>query len=283
MTTIKNYSAIEEDDELYGGGKKTLELMLALDDKNFAKLLKEFCHFYQIPFIENNVRKTAYNAAKIFYKLEEDNIKFADKFSWIVEHLSSIPKEEVEDTETTYSMKDKWMKFFKPGKQKMEIDQDAAMCFPQISYIEEFYRDGLTDKNLIRAFEFLEPESNGTVIKLADSLFSEIVKRIDKKEFDTSDMRNVASLMNTFRDKFRYFQHRKGFREGLNQFYCDKIFLSLGFRASLFPPNTLKKYFTIIKDAFVPEIHQNYEDMTLNEKLCCLVALDMMQCSDREL
>ena len=49
--------------------------MLSIDDVNFSNALKEFCHHFQIPFIENHLIKTTYNAAKIYYRLEENGVK----------------------------------------------------------------------------------------------------------------------------------------------------------------------------------------------------------------
>lgn len=41
-------------------------------DESFKTLLKDFCHNYQIPFLENNIPKSCKQAAKIYYRLEED-------------------------------------------------------------------------------------------------------------------------------------------------------------------------------------------------------------------
>ena len=38
-------------------------------DTEFQNTLREFCHFYQIPYLESNVPKTARNAAKIYYRM----------------------------------------------------------------------------------------------------------------------------------------------------------------------------------------------------------------------
>ena len=128
-------------EEEYYTENENLEVLLSLDDKNYSKMLKEFWHFYQIPFIENNIQKTTYDAAKIYYKLEEDKIKIPEKFNWLAGHLSSIPKSDVEDTETTYKMKDKWMKFFKSGYQKIEIDQNKAVKNKYNEIMEAYISD----------------------------------------------------------------------------------------------------------------------------------------------
>ena len=40
----------------------------------FQQELKEFCHEYQIPFLETNLPKSCRQAAKIFYRLAEDGL-----------------------------------------------------------------------------------------------------------------------------------------------------------------------------------------------------------------
>ena len=53
------------------GGAAEIQIMLSLDDARFSKALEEFCHYFQIPFIENNLSQCTYNAAKIYYQLKE--------------------------------------------------------------------------------------------------------------------------------------------------------------------------------------------------------------------
>ncbi len=40
-----------------------------LYDTDFQNELREFCHFYQIPFQESNIPSSAKNAAKIYYRI----------------------------------------------------------------------------------------------------------------------------------------------------------------------------------------------------------------------
>ena len=42
-------------------------------EESFKALLKDFCHNYQIPFLENNLPKSCRQAAKIYYCLREDD------------------------------------------------------------------------------------------------------------------------------------------------------------------------------------------------------------------
>jgi hypothetical protein len=78
-------------------------------------LLKDFCHHYQIPFLENNVPKSCRNAAKIYYRLREDAKKPNHKYDSVVEYLESIPKDEVIDFFNPFKLKEKWLKFFRSG------------------------------------------------------------------------------------------------------------------------------------------------------------------------
>jgi len=37
--------------------------------EEFKMQLMEFCHYYQIPFLDSNIPKSTHNAAKIYYKI----------------------------------------------------------------------------------------------------------------------------------------------------------------------------------------------------------------------
>ena len=51
-----------------------LPLQINIFDQAFQKELRIFCHFYQIPFLDANIPKTARNAAKIYYRLKQDRL-----------------------------------------------------------------------------------------------------------------------------------------------------------------------------------------------------------------
>ena len=53
----------------------------------------DFCHNYQIPFLETNIPKSCRQAAKIYYRLVEDaaNKNIPERYERIVAHLKSIP------------------------------------------------------------------------------------------------------------------------------------------------------------------------------------------------
>jgi hypothetical protein len=72
------FIGIESDDE-DGALKIDLE---NFDIKNPQLLqeLRQFCHFYQIPYLDHNPMKTSMNAAKIYYNLSIDNIPIHQNF-----------------------------------------------------------------------------------------------------------------------------------------------------------------------------------------------------------
>lgn len=200
-------------EEEYITENKDLAVLLYLDDKNYSKMLKEFCHFYQIPFIENNIQKTTYDAAKIYYKLDEDKIKISEKFNWIAGLLSSIPKADVEDTETTYRMKDKWMKFFKSGFQKVEIDQNKAMNNKYNDIMEAYISDTLdqfTDENLIRVFDMIDDFSQSKSIKLLDRVLTTLHNKITSNNFNLESYDDVFRLCKAYMRKHNnYFLYQE--------------------------------------------------------------------------
>ena len=62
-------------------------------EESFKTLLMDFCHNYQIPFLETNIPKSCRHAAKIYYRLVEDaaNKNIPERYERIVVHLKSIP------------------------------------------------------------------------------------------------------------------------------------------------------------------------------------------------
>ena len=64
----------------------------------FKTQLTEFCHYYQIPFLNSNIPKSTLNAAKIYYKLLQDGKKVSDRFSNsdVVKYIASIPQDSID-------------------------------------------------------------------------------------------------------------------------------------------------------------------------------------------
>ena len=72
--------------------------------ETFKQQLMEFCHYYQIPFLESNIPKSTKNAAKIYYLLMQDGKKVADRFQGlkILEYFVSIPKQVIDEEYDPY-------------------------------------------------------------------------------------------------------------------------------------------------------------------------------------
>ena len=104
-----------------------LQELLSLHDETFIYQLERFCHYYQIPYLENNVQKSIENATKIYYKLLDDQQNIPEQFSWIIDHLRTIPRTSIEDSENPFLMRERWMKFFVGGQSPILINQDRAL------------------------------------------------------------------------------------------------------------------------------------------------------------
>ena len=106
-----------------------MRIMAEVDiyQESFKSSLKDFCHYYQIPFLENNIPKTCKNAAKILYRLEADAENISEEYAGLVQYLKSIPKEEIEENFDPNLMKEKWMKFFRGGFSRVLVDTDRTL------------------------------------------------------------------------------------------------------------------------------------------------------------
>jgi len=91
--------------------------------------LREFCHFYQIPFLESNIPKTARNAAKIYFRLKDDGQIINDRFTEtkLMQFLESVNADDIDDSFNPFKLKEKWMKFFRGGIQKINLDIDRVL------------------------------------------------------------------------------------------------------------------------------------------------------------
>ena len=49
-------------------------------DESYQSELREFCHYYQIPYLEADVPKTTKNAAKIYFRMKADDVKINSRF-----------------------------------------------------------------------------------------------------------------------------------------------------------------------------------------------------------
>ena len=117
----------------------------------------EFCHYYQIPFLDSNVPKSTKNAAKIYYKILQDGKKISDRFdnSTVIKYLASIPQEAIDEQFNPYNIKEKWTKFFRTGTQRATVDTERALKNEYSHTMKDFIRDKkntFNDKQLIKAY-----------------------------------------------------------------------------------------------------------------------------------
>ena len=51
-----------------------------IQDVSFQKELRVFCHYYQIPYLEDNAPKATKNAAKIYSRMMQDDVDVHPSF-----------------------------------------------------------------------------------------------------------------------------------------------------------------------------------------------------------
>ena len=93
--------------------------------------------------MDSNIPKSTVNAAKIFYKLQQDDIKLSDRFqkSPVVKYLSAIPHDKLDDQFNPFQVKDKWTKFFRSGNQRAVVDTERALKNSFDNNLRDFIRD----------------------------------------------------------------------------------------------------------------------------------------------
>ena len=68
-STTKGAAGVEVDQEGDVGNKQRIYEQTNIYSDEFKQQLMNFCHYYQIPFLDSNIPKTAKNAAKIYYRI----------------------------------------------------------------------------------------------------------------------------------------------------------------------------------------------------------------------
>ena len=88
-----------------------------------------FCHYYQIPFLEDNAPKTTRNAAKIYTRMIQDGLDLHKTFkgTQLEYFLSNMSQEDINDEFDPFNLREKWMRFFRGGMQKPELDTDRVL------------------------------------------------------------------------------------------------------------------------------------------------------------
>lgn len=103
--------------------------MVDFYDTEFQLQLKQFCHIYQIPYLEAEVPKAAKNAAKIYFKLMQDDAQSLDRFrgTKLMAFLRSVEATDIDDSFNPNKLKDKWIKFFRGNMTRPQVDADTAL------------------------------------------------------------------------------------------------------------------------------------------------------------
>jgi hypothetical protein len=177
-------------------------------EESFKALLKDFCHNYQIPFLENNLPKSCRQAAKIYYCLREDDKEesIPAQYRRVVEHLMSIPQEEIDEAFNPFRMREKWMKFFRSGFQRVLVDTDRALKNDLSDSLKAFIGDQkltFTDKQFIRALFILHRGTGDfKVVREKDRIVNFLLNNILNGKFEFKKGNTIASFFEALAANF---------------------------------------------------------------------------------
>ncbi|CDW73308.1 UNKNOWN [Stylonychia lemnae] len=163
----------------------------------FKQNLKEFCHYYQIPFQENNIPKTCTNSAKILYRMLDDKKRPNQKFNEIVQYLKSIPKTEIDETFNPFRLKEKWMKFFRSGYQRVLVDTDRALKNELNDSLKQFFKDQrrqMNDKQQIKSIFILNKAFDYKSLKEKDAIMTALMINITHGKFEFKKGNTLAAF-----------------------------------------------------------------------------------------
>jgi len=170
--------------------------------------LKDFCHNYQIPFLENNLPKSCRQDAKIYYSLWQDGQadKIPGEYKMVVEHLLSIPQEEIDEAFNPFKMREKWMKFFRSGFQRVLVDTDRALKNDLSDSLKAFIGDQkltFTDKQFIRALFILHRGTGDfKAVREKDRILNFLLNNILNGKFEFKKGNTIASLFEALSANF---------------------------------------------------------------------------------
>ena len=174
--------------------------------------MKDFCHNYQIPFLENNISKSCKQAAKIYYRLMEDRrdeSQFAARYQPVIEHLKSIPQEDIDEAFNPFKMREKWMKFFRSGFQRVLVDTDRALKNDMSDSLKAFISDQkltFTDKQFIRALLILSRATGDfKATREKDRVMNFLLGNILAGKFEFKKGNTIASLAESLMANFETF------------------------------------------------------------------------------
>ena len=149
-------------------------------DLAFREELRVFCHFYQIPFLEDNSPKTTKNAAKIYMRMQADGVDLHSNFkgSQLESFFKSISEEDLSEEFDPFRLKEKWKRFFRGGlTQKPELDTDRVLknrfSPSQGAYINDNML-AFNDNQLLRVLYIMRNTSFSADLKLKDLVSKQI-------------------------------------------------------------------------------------------------------------
>ena len=179
-----------------------------IQDVNFLKELRVFCHYYQIPYLEDNAPKTTKNAAKIYARMVLDGVDLHRTFKGtrLEFFLKNVSPEELSDDFDPFKLRDKWMRFFRGGLQRPELDTDRvlknAMSLVQSEYVNDQYLT-FNDNQLLRALYLLKNSVLYLDVKLKDLITKQIQLSLQRGRFEVKKGNTLATLAMVFNANHR--------------------------------------------------------------------------------
>ena len=138
--------------------------------------------------MESNIPKTATNAAKIYFRLKQDNENVHSKFqgSKLITFLESLSGKDIDDNFNPFKMKDKWAKFFRGGLSKPVLDTDRVLKNQVNDALVEYVNDefsNFNDSQLIRCALVLSMTQSKRFNKTRDRVLDRLIKQIFSLKF----------------------------------------------------------------------------------------------------
>lgn len=138
-----------------------------------------FCHYYQIPFLEDNAPKTTRNAAKIYSRMVLDGVDIHRNFKGtrLEYFLQNVSKDDLSDEFDPFKLREKWLRFFRGGMQKPELDTNRVLKNSFSGNQGEYITDHIltfNDNQLLRALYLMKHQFITPHLKLKDQIVKQI-------------------------------------------------------------------------------------------------------------
>jgi len=115
-----------------------------------------FCHFYQIPYLEDNAPKTTKNAVKIYLRMIQDghDLHHSFKGTKLEKVFLKMSQQDLSEEFDPFNLRDKWLRFFRGYMSRAELDTNRVLknvhTSNQAYYIDD-YMLTFNDNQLLRA------------------------------------------------------------------------------------------------------------------------------------